>query len=68
VIVIDPWGVQVVCRGVSWDSDELAAGPGGGGLGPYRSAPGLAGGSATQEIKIWGRRRLLDPACPACGS
>lgn len=59
VIVIDPWGIQVACRGVSWDSDELAAGPGGGGLGPYRSAPGLISSSATQEIKVWGRRRLF---------
>ena len=62
VIVIDPWNIPVICRGVTWGSDD-GGGAGGGAGGPYRSAPVLAGGGSTreptQEIKVWGRRRLF---------
>lgn len=64
VIVLDPWGIPVPCRGVTYDDGgpEIAPAPPAGGLGPYRSAPGAslaAAAAATEEIKVWGRRRLL---------
>ncbi|WP_437592833.1 SWIM zinc finger family protein [Sorangium sp. So ce1000] len=62
VLVLDPWGVAIPCRGVTCDDLPVAAGPaqGAGGLGPYRSgAPGGArAAEATEEIKVWGRRRI----------
>ncbi|WP_437717640.1 SWIM zinc finger family protein [Sorangium sp. So ce448] len=62
ILVLDPWGVSIPCRGVTCDDGPVAAGPaaGAGGLGPYRSgAPrGAPAAEATEEIKVWGRRRL----------
>jgi hypothetical protein len=61
VIFLDPWGIPVPCRGVSCedDSEALPGVPGGGALGPYRSAPAAGAARATEEIKVWGRRRLF---------
>lgn len=75
VIILDPWGIAIPCRGpVIEDLTPPAVAPGAGGLvsmgspessfrraagSPYRSAPLRAGGGGTEEIKIWGRRRLF---------
>ena len=74
VLVLDPWGVTIPCRGHVEDDAPRApltaggtaggtAGPSTGG-GPYRSPPVIQ--SATrpvldrpEEIKVWGRRRLF---------
>ncbi|MEO7328176.1 MAG: SWIM zinc finger family protein [Minicystis sp.] len=57
VLVLDPWGVTIQCKGPVVDDQEIAAA--GSGNGPYRSAPSFAGKTVTEEIKIWGRRRLF---------
>lgn len=62
VVVIDPWGIPIPCRGVTCDDGPAAAGPerGAGGLGPYRAGASRgARTEATEEIKVWGRRRLF---------
>ncbi len=59
-IVLDPWGIEIQTRGPVYDGGleiDRSAGPGG----PYRSAP-AASRVATEEIKIWGRRRLFSLA------
>ena len=58
VIVLDPWGIEIPCRGPVVEEEGLASSTGG--QGPYRSSPvRLAGSVATEEIKVWGRRRLF---------
>ena len=58
VIVLDPWGVEIPCRGpVIEDEGHLAAPTAG--QGPYRSSPIRVASSITEEIKVWGRRRLF---------
>lgn len=61
VIVLDPWGVAIPCRGVTYDEGAAGAaqGRGAGGLGPYRAGPGARPPEVTEEIKVWGRRRLF---------
>ena len=68
VLVLDPWGITIPCRG-RVDDDVPGAlsvvGARAAGQGPYRSAPVLAPAAAPpvadkpEEIKVWGRRRLL---------
>lgn len=77
VIVLDPWGVTIPCRGLVEDappSPALAAASAGG-HGPYRSPPIAAASprspvitDAPTEIKVWGRRRLfaLARVLPIC--
>ncbi len=75
VLVLDPWGITIPCRGRVADDVPRApsglAGSGGQG-GPYRSAPILASAAPVaggpEEIKIWGRRRLfaLARVLPLC--
>ena len=62
VIVMEPWGIPVICRGVTYDADVEPVGLGGGGQGPYRSAPAARPAVGTEEIKVWGRRRLMSLA------
>jgi hypothetical protein len=82
VVILDPWGVAIPCRGpVLDDLGVRPAAPGAGGLvelgrgsafagpsdmgrgsafaGPYRTAPVRMGLGLTEEIKVWGRRRLF---------
>jgi SWIM zinc finger len=57
-LILDPWNVAIPCRGpVIDDGVGYATSPSG--QGPYRAPPVQAGQSITQEIKIWGRRRLF---------
>ncbi|MFO0759431.1 MAG: SWIM zinc finger family protein [Byssovorax sp.] len=56
VLVLDPWGVTIPCRGPVVDDREIAQVASGG---PYRAGPSFAGQAVTEEIKIWGRRRLF---------
>ena len=59
VIVLDPWGIEIPCRGPMVE-DEGHAAAAMAGQGPYRSSPARAPvGGATEEIKVWGRRRLF---------
>lgn len=59
VIVLDPWGIEIPCRGpVVEDEGHVAVAMAG--QGPYRSSPVRSpAGGATEEIKVWGRRRLF---------
>ncbi len=76
VLVLDPWGLAIPCRGVTPDDVPRAAlgAPGAGGSqGPYRAAPVIAAATMPvadrpEEIKIWGRRRLfaLARVLPLC--
>src|SRR6185436_16795572 len=74
VLVLDPWGITIPCRGkVADDVPRIAAGVGSTAGGPYRSAPAIAAATAPiadrpEEIKIWGRRRLfaLARVLPLC--
>jgi hypothetical protein len=76
VLVLDPWGIVIPCRGrVEDDVPRAALAVGAaGGQGPYRSAPVTMGGAAVpvadrpEEIKVWGRRRLfaLARVLPLC--
>ncbi|MCC6556684.1 MAG: SWIM zinc finger family protein [Polyangiaceae bacterium] len=61
VIVLDPWGIPVICRGASYEVEDEPARQGGSGRGPYRSAP-VREPAGTEEIKVWGRRRLMSLA------
>jgi hypothetical protein len=73
-IVLDPWGIVIPVNGprVEDDAPSVAALPGNGGAGPYRSAPVIARPAtptgAPEEIKVWGRRRLfaLSRVLPIC--
>jgi hypothetical protein len=56
VLILDPWGIIIPCKGPVVDDLEIASA---GGNGPYRSAPSFAGKTVTEEIKVWGRRRLF---------
>ncbi|MDI1436006.1 SWIM zinc finger family protein [Polyangium sorediatum] len=57
-IILDPWGIEIQSRGPVYDGGlEIGGSSVGGKLGPYRSAP--AGREITEEVKIWGRRRLF---------
>lgn len=76
VLVLDPWGIAIPCRGRVEDDVPRAAIAAGatGGQGPYRSAPVTATAAPPpiadrpEEIKIWGRRRLfaLARVLPLC--
>ena len=80
VLVLDPWGIAIPCRGRVEDdapAPALTARGAGGQGSPYRSAPvqaaAAAGGRAAagggpEEIKVWGRRRLfaLARVLPIC--
>jgi hypothetical protein len=57
VLVLDPWGVTIPCKGPVVDDGEIRAAAQG--QGPYRAAPSFAGKTVTEEIKVWGRRRLF---------
>lgn len=58
VIVLDPWGIEIPCRGsVIEDEGEINAPTMG--KGAYRSAPIRVTNRVTEEIKVWGRRRLF---------
>jgi hypothetical protein len=77
VLVLEPWGISIPCRGKRMDDDAPAimhgvAGASGRG-GPYRAPPVAALPSipiidGPQEIKVWGRRRLfaLARVLPIC--
>jgi predicted nucleic acid-binding Zn finger protein len=59
VIVLDPWGIEIPCRGPVVEDEGHAAATMAG-QGPYRSSPVRASaGGVTEEIKVWGRRRLF---------
>ncbi len=60
-LVLDPWGTVIPCHGPIIEDDYLAS-TAPSSLGPYRSAPSRAGRGATEEIKVWGRRRLFSLA------
>ncbi|APR88033.1 hypothetical protein A7982_13382 [Minicystis rosea] len=78
VLVLDPWGITIPCRGpVVEDAPPApaAALAGTAGHGPYRSPPMIATPQAPaaitdgpEEIKVWGRRRLfaLARVLPIC--
>jgi hypothetical protein len=74
VLVLDPWGVTIPCRGRVEDDIPRAAlaATAAGGHGPYRSPPVPSGAlpvaDKPEEIKVWGRRRLfaLARALPLC--
>jgi hypothetical protein len=60
VIVLDPWGIEIPCRGpVVEDDGASGATAAMAGQGPYRAAPLRASPGQTEEIKVWGRRRLF---------
>ncbi|MFO0592548.1 MAG: SWIM zinc finger family protein [Polyangiaceae bacterium] len=67
-IVLDPWGVTLESKGPAIDDGALLPGQGSSGAGPYRSAPARAAGQPSEEIKVWGRRRLfaLARVLPLC--
>ena len=55
-IILDPWGIEIESKGPVYDGGlELGSSSGGS---PYRSAPRRTS-SPTEEIKVWGRRRLF---------
>jgi hypothetical protein len=57
-IILDPWGVEIPTRGPVYDGGfEIDSGTSGS-SGPYRSAP-ASRTVQTEEIKVWGRRRLF---------
>ena len=58
VIVLDPWGIEIACRGPAIE-DEGETTPPTAGQGPYRSSPIRVATRVTEEIKVWGRRRLF---------
>jgi hypothetical protein len=80
VLVLDPWGITIPCRGVRVEDAPRApmiahgAAQAAGGRGPYRSPPALDALAAPpmldgpEEIKVWGRRRLfaLARVLPIC--
>ncbi len=63
MLVLDPWGVTIPCRGVTCDDVPATAAPaaGAGRARPVslraaeRRAPAA---ESTEEIKVWGRRRI----------
>ena len=60
VIVLDPWGIEIPCRGPAIeDEDEGEISAPTAGKGAYRSAPIRVASRVTEEIKVWGRRRLF---------
>ncbi len=60
VIVLDPWGIALQSHGPSVDDGAFAPGfAPSGGQGPYRSAPNVQAARPTEEVKVWGRRRLF---------
>jgi hypothetical protein len=77
VLVLDPWGITIPCRGVRVEDAPRAPVIAHGvssGHGPYRSPPVLDALAAPpvidgpEEIKVWGRRRLfaLARVLPIC--
>ncbi|MFT3765833.1 MAG: SWIM zinc finger family protein [Minicystis sp.] len=77
VLVLDPWGVRIECRGprVEDAAPSAAAIAGTAGHGPYRAPPVIATAptmpaitDGPEEIKVWGRRRLfaLARVLPIC--
>jgi hypothetical protein len=75
VLVLDPWGVTIPCRGrVEDEAPRPALTVGAASGGPYRAPPAIATASppraadGPEEIKVWGRRRLfaLARALPLC--
>ncbi|HRI70551.1 MAG TPA: SWIM zinc finger domain-containing protein [Polyangium sp.] len=59
-IILDPWGIEIESKGPVYDGG-LEIGTASGGGSPYRSAPRRAS-NPTEEIKVWGRRRLFSLA------
>lgn len=59
-IILDPWGIEIESKGPVYDGG-LEIGSSSGGGSPYRSSP-RRGGAPTEEIKVWGRRRLFSLA------
>ncbi len=59
-IVLDPWGIEIESKGPVYDGG-LTMGSSSGGGSPYRSAPQRSS-APTEEIKVWGRRRLFSLA------
>jgi hypothetical protein len=60
-IILDPWGVEIESKGPVYDGGYDLGGSSGGGGSPYRAAPRRAS-NPTEEIKVWGRRRLFSLA------
>lgn len=59
-IILDPWGIEIESKGPVYDGGyDLSTSSGGGS--PYRTAPRRSS-SPTEEIKVWGRRRLFSLA------
>lgn len=58
VIVLDPWGIEIACRGPAIEDEGEITAPTAG-KGPYRSSPIRIATRVTEEIKVWGRRRLF---------
>jgi hypothetical protein len=69
VVVLDPWGIEVTSRGPVYEGGLEIGGHMPAGGSPYRSAP-VGRSSVTEEIKVWGRRRLfaLARVLPLCES
>jgi SWIM zinc finger len=61
VIVLDPWGIEIACRGPAIEDEGEITAPTAG-KGPYRSSPIRVTTRVTEEIKVWGRRRLFSLA------
>jgi hypothetical protein len=58
VIVLDPWGIEIACRGPAIEDEGEMTAPIVG-KGAYRSSPIRVATRVTEEIKVWGRRRLF---------
>lgn len=59
-LILDPWGIEIESKGPVYDGGlDISTASGGGS--PYRSAPRRAS-NPTEEIKVWGRRRLFSLA------
>lgn len=59
-IILDPWGIEIESKGPVYDGG-LEIGSSSGSGSPYRAAPRRAS-NPTEEIKVWGRRRLFSLA------
>lgn len=65
-IILDPWGIEIESKGPVYDGGlDISSSSGGGN--PYRSSARRAS-DPTEEIKVWGRRRLFSLArvLPLC--
>jgi hypothetical protein len=66
-IILDPWGIEIESKGAVYDGGlDISSSTSGGGS-PYRSSARRAS-DPTEEIKVWGRRRLFSLArvLPLC--